>query len=290
MAAIPGRRGRALPIRLEGKRPTALVEQGNIAFPFGIKGGKTRLELLGSVVDPDVDLQTGGNRDCFAVQSWVDVAGPAGGVTWCPIDTTIVTLGDFRLFHWDASYHPKNTHLYANALNNGWSTNFREWQGGDFHFRFRLRGHRYSTWLEAGAPRFGRETVQPLLARAFLPAADTAASDTARSGTEVTGRGHLPARGSLLQAEADWTVLINFKRAEDGDGYILRFLNQSGKADAVRVSFPDRVVTSAEPVLANERPLPAGAAPLAITGGGFQLPMGPFTLETVRVRHARPQR
>jgi hypothetical protein len=96
----------ACEVRLEGKRPTALVEQGNVAFPFGIKSGKTRLELLGSVVDPEVDLQTGGNRDCFAVQSWVDVAGPAGGVTWCPVDTTIVTLGDFRLFRWDAAYLP----------------------------------------------------------------------------------------------------------------------------------------------------------------------------------------
>jgi hypothetical protein len=266
-------------VRLEGKRPTALVEQGNIAFPFGIKAGKTRLELLGSVVDPEVDLQTGGNRDCFAVQGWVDVAGPAGGVTWCPLDTTIVTLGDFRLFNWDSSYRPKNTHLYANALNNGWSTNFREWQGGDFRFRFRLRSHRQASWLEAAAPRFGRETAQPLLARAFLPAADTEAGD----------RGRQPARGSLLLADSDWTVLINLKRAEDGDGYVLRFLNLSGKADTVRVSFPGRVVASAEAVLANERPL-SGAAPLTITGGGFQLPMGPFALETVRVRHGLPQR
>jgi len=277
-------------VRLEGKRPTALVEQGNIAFPFGIKAGKTRLELLGSVVDPEVDLQAGGNRDCYAAQSWVDVAGPAGGVTWCPLDTTIVTLGDFRLFRWDAAYRPQNTHVYANALNNGWSTNFREWQGGDFRFRFRLRAHRHSSWLEAGAPRFGRETAQPLLVRAFLPAADTAASNVARAGSKVGEQSRQATRGSLLLAEAAWTVLINMKRAEDGNGYILRFLNLSGKTDAVRVSFPGRVLASAEPVLANERPLPKGAAPLAIAEGGFRLPMGPFALETVRVRHALPRR
>ncbi|HEY5909669.1 MAG TPA: polysaccharide lyase family protein [Verrucomicrobiae bacterium] len=273
----------ACEVLLEGKRPTALVEQGNIAFPFGIKSGKTRLELLGSVVDPEVDLQTGGNRDCFAVQSWVDVSGPAGGVTWCPVDTTIVTLGDFRLFRWDAAYRPPNTHLYANSLNNGWSTNFREWQGGDFRFRFRLRSHRQSSWIEAAAPRFGRETAQPLLARAFLPAA-------ARAGTQTGEPSRQPARGSLLRADADWTVLINLKRAEDGNGYILRFLNPSGKTDVVRVSFPGGALASAEAVLANERPLPKGATPLKVTEGGFQLPMGPFALETVRVRHVQPQR
>jgi alpha-mannosidase len=269
-------------VRLEGKRPTALVEQGNIAFPFRIEGGETRLELLGSVVDPKVDLQTAGNHDCFAVQGWVDVSGPGGGVTWCPIDTTIVTLGDFRLFHWDSSYQPQNTSLYANALNNGWSTNFREWQSGDFRFRFRLRSHRQSSWLEADAPRFGRETAQLLLARVFVPAADAAAGNPARD--DQTGR------RSLLQADARWTVLINLKRAEDGDGYVLRFLNLSGKADAVRVSLPGHVLTAAEPVLANERPWPGGPSPLAITDGGFQLPVGPFGLETVRVRAASPKR
>lgn len=273
-------------VRLEGKRPTALVEQGNIAFPFGINDGKTRLELLGSVVDPEVDLQAGGNRDCFAVQSWVDVAGPAGGVTWCPVDTTIVTLGDFRLFHWDATYRPQNTHLYANALNNGWSTNFREWQGGNFHFRFRLRAHSHSSWIEAGAPRFGRETAQPLLARAFLPTADRVAGNAVRAGAKVNERGLPAGRGSLLVAKATSTILINLKRAEDGNGYILRFLNPSGNADTVSVTFPGRVLAFAEPVLANERPLPKGAAPLAIMDGGFRLPMGPFALETVRVRPA----
>ena len=68
------------------------------------------------------------------------------------------------------------------------------------------------------------------------------------------------------------------------------FVFSSGKTDAVRVSFPGRVLASAEPVLANERPLPKGAAPLAIAEGGFRLPMGPFALETVRVRHALPRR
>jgi alpha-mannosidase len=264
-------------VRLEGKRPTALVEQGNVAFPFQIESGKTRLELLGSVVDPDVDLQSGGNRDCYAVQSWVDVAGPAGGVTWCPIDTTLVSLGDFRLFHWDSAYRPRNTHLYANALNNGWSTNFREWQSGDFRFRYRLRSHRQSTWLDAAAPRFGRETAQTLLARAFTPVTNTAAGE----------RSFLPTRGSLLRADSEWTVLINLKRAEDGDGYILRFLNLSGKPDAVRVSLPGRDLSTAESVLANERPLLTDRAHLTVTGGGFQLPMGPFALETVRVRTSR---
>lgn len=257
-------------VRLEGKRPTALVEQGNIAFPFRVTDGKFRLELLGSVVDPETDLQDAGNRDCYAVQSWVDVSGPAGGVTWCPVDTTLVTLGGLRLFHWDTAYRPPNTHVYANALNNGWSTNFQEWQSGDFCFRFRLRSHRGSSWRAGGAPRFGRETLQPLLAT-WIPDAST-------------GRAERPARGSLLRAEAASTFLVNFKRAEDGDGHILRFLNPAGEPDTVRVSLPGAPIASAERVLATEQPLPTGERAMEVQDGAFALPVGPFGLETVRVR------
>ncbi len=249
-------------VRLEGKQPTALAEQGNVAFPFRVTDGKIRLELLGSVVDPETDLQDAGNRDCYAVQSWVDISGPDGGVTWCPIDTTIVTLGDFRLFHWDSSYRPANTRVYANALNNGWSTNFQEWQSGDFRFRFRFRSHRGSSWLAGGAPRFGRETLQPLLAT--------------RIPDVGLGRQERAARESLLLAEAASTFLINFKRAEDGDGLILRFLNPSSEADTVRVSLPGGPIASAERVLANEQSLRTDKAALEVQSGAFVLPVGPF--------------
>jgi hypothetical protein len=262
-------------VRLEGKQPTALVEQGNIAFPFGVTDGRTRLELLGSVVDPETDLQDAGNRDCYAVQSWVDVSGPTGGVTWCPIDTTIVTLGDFQLFHWDSAYRPANTRVYANALNNGWSTNFQEWQSGDFRFRFRFRSHRGSSWLTGGAPRFGRETLQPLLAT--------------RVPGGAAGRQQGPARASLLRADAASTVLVNFKRAENGDGHILRFLNPANAADTVRVSLPGVPIASAERVLANEQPSPTTEGAIEVKSGAFELRVGPFGLETVRVRHRSPQ-
>jgi hypothetical protein len=263
-------------VRLIGKRPTALAEQGNIAFPFLVKDGKFRLELLGSVVDPAADLQQGGNHDSFAVQHWVDVSSPARGVTWSPVDTTIVTLGDLRLFRWDAAYQPQNTRLYANGLNNGWSTNFQEWQGGDFRFRFRLRSHA-GGWVEGGAARFGRETAQPLLAAAVAGPGGNAAMAACRV--------------SHLRVEARAAALINLKRAEDGDGYIIRLFNPSIQPDSARISLPARNIASAERVGATEKPLPAPAgataAPagkLEVKDGAIELPVGAFALETVRVR------
>lgn len=258
-------------VRLEGKHPTALVEQGNVAFPFLVKDGKFRLEMLGSVVDPASDLQESGNHDSFAVQHWVDISGPAGGVTWSPIDTTIVTLGDLRLFQWDGAYVPGNTRLYANALNNGWSTNFQEWQGGDFRFRFRLRSHE-GDWVEGGAARFGTETAQPLLAEVVLRERDF----------DVTPR----LRASHLTAEAEHVIVVNLKPAEDGDGLILRLYNPAPHDDTVRVGSPGSALRSAVRVLATEGPLPedAGGSPLPLQDGKCKLKVSPFALETLRLR------
>ncbi|MGQ9590292.1 MAG: polysaccharide lyase family protein, partial [Planctomycetota bacterium] len=231
-------------VELRGKKPTALVEQGNVAFPFAVPGGAIRLELLGSVVDPARDLQERGNHDAFAVQHWVDVSGPGGGVTWSPIDTTIVALGDLRLFRWDPAYVPEKPWIYANCLNNGWSTNFQEWQGGDFRFRFRLRSHAGGDWVAGGAPRFGRETAQPLVAAVLERGSSSG--------------GEAPLRGSILRVDARHAVLWNLKRAEDGDGYIVRLYEPAPLEEAVRVWSPARPIARAVRALATEEPMPEG--------------------------------
>jgi alpha-mannosidase len=197
----------------------------------------------------------------------VDVSGPGGGVTWSPVESTIATLGDLRLFHWDAAYKPQNARVYANVLNNGWSTNFQEWQGGDFRFRFRFRGHR-GGWDQGRAPAFGRETAQPLLA-------------TVVEGKGPAAAGFRP-RASYLRADSEEVVLVNLKRAEDGGGFVLRFFNPLARPGAVRVSVPSRPLRGAERVQANEAALAAGA--LEVKDGGFALELGAFALETVRVR------
>lgn len=258
-------------VELRGKKPTALVEQGNVAFPFAVPGGAIRLELLGSVVDPARDLQERGNHDAFAVQHWVDVSGPGGGVTWSPIDTTIATLGDLRLFRWDPAYVPERPWIYANGLNNGWSTNFQEWQGGDFRFRFRLRSHAGTDWVAGGAARFGREAAQPLVAAAI--------------GREASGGGDAPLRGSLLRVDARHAVLWNFKRAEDGDGYVLRLYEPAPLEEAVRVWVPARPIARAARALLTEEPMPAAGAAegVQLSGGILTIRLRPFALETVRI-------
>jgi len=259
--------------RLYGKRPSALAETGHVVFPFLVPGGKFRLELLGSVVDPERDLQDFGNRDCFAVQHWVDVSNGKRGITWCPLETTITSLGDFRLFRWDPAYVPENTRIYSNVFNNGWSTNFQEWQGGDFRSRYRFRPHR-GDFVKGAAPRFGWETSQPLIAL-VTPAGENPPPEQVSI-----------LRGSFLLADSrtGTTVLVNLKRAEDGRGVVARLFETSGSADEVRLSFPGRDIRSAARTLLTELPLEEpGGGKLEIRDGAVAAPVGPFAIETIRL-------
>ena len=126
-------------VRLIGKKETAVVEAAHVAFPFGFAAPRFALEQLGSVTDPATDVQEAGNRDTFAIQHWAHVGNDQGGVTWATVQAPLVSVGDIRIFKWDPSYVPERAHIYSSVLNNGWSTNFQEFQGGDFTFNFALR-------------------------------------------------------------------------------------------------------------------------------------------------------
>ena len=241
-----------------------MIEAGHVAFPLAIPDFRFRLELLGAVTDPVADVLVKGNRDTFAVQRWVDVSGPKGGVTWATIEAPLVSVGDIRIFSWDPNYVPARAHIYSSVLNNGWSTNFQEFQGGDFVFNFALRAH----GAEAGPDaRFGWETSTPLL------------------GIDVRqGKGTLPPSASLAGVAPENVVLVNLKRAEDGDGWIVRLYETAGRRVVARVTWGMQTPRSAAVTRLTEDPLPEGSAPLTVADKTIESTIGPFEIQTIRVK------
>jgi hypothetical protein len=252
-------------VRLVGKKECAMIEAGHVAFPFAIPEFRFRMELLGSVTDPVADVLVKGNRDTFAVQRWVDVSGPKGGVTWATIEAPLVSVGDIRIFSWDADYVPSRAHVYSSALNNGWSTNFQEFQGGDFTFRYSLRGH---AGTEPDA-RFGWETTSPLLARAAKPGKPASA-------------GLSPSTGFFEVSPAN-VVLVNVKRAEDGQGVVVRLFETAGRKVEARVKCGFKPVDKAALVRLTEDLPPEGAKALKVDNQTVVSEIGPFEIQTIRV-------
>ncbi|GEM_PF-3080520 len=251
-------------VHLIGKQESAVIEAGHVAFPLAIPDFRFRMELLGAVSDPVADVDLKGNRDTFAVQRWVDVSGPKGGVTWATVEAPLISLGDIRIFSWNPDYVPSRSFIYSSVHNNGWSTNFQEFQGGDFTFRYAFRGH---AGTEPDA-RFGWEATSPLLTRTLEPAGETRKNATTAAG--------------FFDVSPANVVLVNAKRAEDGSGLVIRLFETAGRRVEAQVKCGFEPAGKATLVRLTEDS-PEGGKPLKLEKDTIYTDIGPFEIQTIRV-------
>jgi alpha-mannosidase len=184
-------------------------------------------------------------------------------VTWTTVQAPIVSVGDIRIFNWDSSYVPARAHIYSSVLNNGWSTNFQEFQGGDFAFDYSLRAHGAGT---SPVARFGWECVTPLAGIAVRQ-----------------GKGALPLSASLLDVGPENVVLVNLKRAEDGEGWIVRLYETAGRRVIARLTWGMHVPKNAVLARLTEDIIPGESRSLQVAGKTVESPIGPFEIQTIRV-------
>jgi alpha-mannosidase len=91
--------------------------------------------------------------------------------------------------------------------------------------------------------------------------------------------GTLPTSSSFCQIDAPNVSLLTFKPAEDGDGYILRTIEQEGQETAVTISLPwVTIVQAVETNLVEE-----DGQPLSYTAHTVQITLPPFAIRTIRV-------
>jgi len=204
------------------KEETYDPEAGYFAFPFKVGGGKVRCEIADAVMAPEAEQLPGTTRDWQAVQHWVEVAGPKQTVVWSPVEAPLVQFGDINTGKWLRKLDLANPWLFSYALNNYWMTNFKASQGGTLVFRYSLTS-RAGGADSVASSRFGWEVHTPLVA-AWLPAKSA---------------GSLPADVESFFAVDKPNVLVQaIKRAEDGEGVVLRLRELAGLATETRISTP----------------------------------------------------
>jgi hypothetical protein len=208
-----------------------------VAFPFQVDHPRFRFEGPGSVIEPLRDQWPGSNTDYYAVQHWVDVSGEDWGVAWTPVDTPMVEFGGLWPGYVSAAHHGVRGpgyghpflrpgelvrgHVYSLVSYNNFRTNFINVYAGEFLVRYALSTHR-GAWPAGDASRFGWGATNPPLA-VWMKGPQEAA---------------LPLEASFLQVDAPNVTLMAFKRAEDGDGYVLRLMETQGRETEVTVGLP----------------------------------------------------
>jgi alpha-mannosidase len=251
------------------KEETLAPEAVYFAFPFQVKGGTFRLEIADAVLKPEAEQLPGTVRDWYAVQNWVEVANNELSVVWAPVEAPLVQLGDINTGKWLTRLDPANAWIFSYAMNNYWMTNFKAGQGGRVNFR-------YAITSRPGGPdtvlstHFGWEAHSPLIVQ----------------GLPSGNRGTLPGDSlSLLSLDQPNILVQAVKRAEDGQGLVVRLREIAGRKTTARLRsflFPPE-----GPVLENLGIAEDKGETATVAGDLGVVTLSPYEIKTTRIKNIR---
>jgi alpha-mannosidase len=153
-------------------------------------------------------------------------------------------------------------HMYAFVIDSNFRTNFQPVQQGDMLFRYCVTTHT-GDWKK-GKPRdFGWAAGNPLI------------------GVVVNGKreGTLDKKASFCQVDKSNVFLLTLKRAEDGDGIIVRLIETEGKEVTATLTVPALTIERAHRTnLAEEN-----EAEIGCTAHDIKVPLKAFGISTIRI-------
>ena len=249
-----------------------------VAFPFLMRNPKFMFEGSASVIEPTVDQIPGSNTDYYAMQHWADVSGDGYGISWCPVDTHMAEFGGLWPGYVSSAHHGvtgpgyghpflksgdiNRGHIYAMVMYSNFKTNFINVQPGDILCRYSFRSHE-GGGFEGDAAGFGWGVMNSPL------------------GIWMRGpnNGELPPARSFCSVAPSNVLLQNVKRADDGNGLIVRLAETEGKQTQTRLEVPFARFGRAVAANAVEEERKA----LISNAHTVLVPMGPFEIKTVRL-------
>jgi hypothetical protein len=241
------------------------------AFPLAMDHPEFRYAIQNGDVDPAQEILPGGGHEWFTVQQWVAAQQNGIAAAIVPVDAPLVTLGDIARGTWPKEFGSRRGTIFSYIMNNYWDTNYVAGQGGDFTFRYVVTSG--SSIDRAALTQLGWEALTPFETD-LIQYQDKA----------VNAPGPLaPAQGQFLSVSRPNVVLVTWKQAEDGNGYILRFLETAGASATVEVKSPIFAIQSGWRCNAVEE----NQQPLAAAADGLMFEVKPHEIVTLRVVGAR---
>jgi len=129
-------------VKLTNKQETPYVESGSFLFPFAKGENNYRINKPNAVLNPATDIQEDANHMFYSLENYMSVSNQEGGLCIIGRDTPLVSLGNTGVYKYRKNYQkPEEPIAFFNLFNNMWGTNFPQWIGGDFEYRFILFGY-----------------------------------------------------------------------------------------------------------------------------------------------------
>ena len=260
-------------------RDSTPMREVYVAFPFQVEGPQFRFEAGDAVIEPTVDQWPGSNTDYYAVQHWAEAYNDEWGVVWTPVDTPMVEFGGLWPGYVSGAHHGvtgpgyghpflrpgelERGHIYALVSYNNFRTNFINVHPSEFVVRYSFGTHR-GDWREGQASAFGWSVTNPPLA----------------VWMQGPQEGTLPESASFCEVDAANVLAVTLKRAEDGNGLIVRLVETEGKETEVQVTMPYVSILHAyETNLVEEN-----QRLLSCTQHDVQVTVKPFAIATLRLQ------
>jgi hypothetical protein len=249
------------------------------AFPVAVREPRFNFDVQSTMVNPATDMIPGAGLEWFSSQNWASIGDDALTVALVNRDSFLWTFGDIVRGTWPKEFGRRAPVLFSYVMNNYWNTNYVAAQSGEFTFRYTLTSAR--TLEQAALARMGWEETTPL-ERTLVKSQDQT----------YPARKSLPAaQSSFLGVDNPSVLLSAWKRAEDGGGTVMRFIELGGKPETVKLSGASVSGVSVEVCNAVEEC--ARAIGGAVDGGGaegLRFDIGPRQIFTMRVRPYVTQR
>ena len=260
------------------KDSTPLLEM-YFAFPFKMDNPDFRFEGSNSVIEPLVDQFPGSNSNYYALQHWADVTDGEIGVTLSSVESHLLEFGGLWPCYVSQAHHgvtPSDFgrefvkqseltkgYMYSFIINTNFCTNFETVQQADMLFRYSITTHK-GGWKEGRCRNFGWSIGNPLIA----------------VGVNGKREGTLDKKISFCRVDKPNVLLLTLKRAEDGDGIIIRLIETQGKATTASVTLPHIAV--AEAMVTNLVEENKGRA--VFTEHEIQVNLKAFGITTIRIK------
>lgn len=256
------------------------------AFPFQVADSQAepgpglhfRYEAADTVMEPLRDQLPGSNTDYYAVQHWAEVSSASCRVVWTPIDAPMVEFGGLWPGYVSGAHHGvtppgyghpflkagelKTAHLYSLLMYNNFRTNFVNVHAGESLFRYSftvLSSERADGQVQA----FGWGAADPPVA-------------VWMKGPQP---GPLPGAASFCRIDAPNVMLLTWKQAEDGEGFILRLIETAGKKTDVTMTLPSLEIARA----CRTNLVEFDGEALDSSAHAVRLPLEPYSIATVRI-------
>jgi alpha-mannosidase len=135
-----------------------------VTFPFNLPDSRIVFETIGGTVTQGQQLP-GSSTDWNVAQNFVSVRSPEAQIVMVSDEIPLWQFGGFNLGKFDRYQAPAKPWLYSWVMNNYWTTNFRAFQEGGFHWSYQLTSMKDTT--NSAAQKFARGSRNLFPTRTF---------------------------------------------------------------------------------------------------------------------------